>query len=151
VVTHEECKQKFWPSDTVVDFEHGLNRAINKIREALGDSAESPHFLETLPRRGINSSVQFTETAVRSRLRFRRCGTTRVLPFKYSSNGDLMTLAAEITDDVATGLTRFSYLRVISCNSTARYASEIVVTEHLLDGLCKAGLETADEPAEIQV
>jgi DNA-binding winged helix-turn-helix (wHTH) protein len=52
VVTREELKEKVWPSDTIVDFDQGLNRAVNKIREALGDSAQSPQFLETLPRRG---------------------------------------------------------------------------------------------------
>jgi DNA-binding winged helix-turn-helix (wHTH) protein len=52
VVTREELQQKVWPADTVVDFDLGLNRAINKVRDALGDSAESPRFIETLPRRG---------------------------------------------------------------------------------------------------
>src|SRR5262245_43890785 len=48
VVTREELHQKLWPSDTFVDFDHGLNKAINKIREALGDEADSPRFVETL-------------------------------------------------------------------------------------------------------
>jgi TolB-like protein/DNA-binding winged helix-turn-helix (wHTH) protein/Tfp pilus assembly protein PilF len=52
VVTREELRQALWPGDTFVDFDHGLNNAINRLREALGDSAESPRFLETLPRRG---------------------------------------------------------------------------------------------------
>jgi eukaryotic-like serine/threonine-protein kinase len=52
VVTREELRQKIWPSDTAGDFDQGLNRAINKVREALGDSAETPRFVETLPRRG---------------------------------------------------------------------------------------------------
>ena len=52
VVTREEVQKKLWAEDTFVDFEHGLNIAINKIREALGDSAESPRFVETLPKRG---------------------------------------------------------------------------------------------------
>lgn len=52
VFTREELQQKVWPSDTVVDFDRGLNRAINKLREALGDSAETPRLIETLPRRG---------------------------------------------------------------------------------------------------
>ena len=51
MVTREELQQRLWP-DTFVDVEHSLNTAINKIREALNDSAESPHFVETLPRRG---------------------------------------------------------------------------------------------------
>ena len=52
VVTREELQQKLWPSDTFVDFDHSLNTAINKVREALGDSASSPRYVETLARRG---------------------------------------------------------------------------------------------------
>ena len=52
VVTREELQKKLWPSDTFVDFERGLNRAINKLREALADDPDSPRFIETLPRRG---------------------------------------------------------------------------------------------------
>jgi DNA-binding winged helix-turn-helix (wHTH) protein len=52
VVTREEFQKKLWRADTFVDFERGLNRAINKLREALADDADNPHFIETLPRRG---------------------------------------------------------------------------------------------------
>jgi DNA-binding winged helix-turn-helix (wHTH) protein len=52
VITREELQQKLWPSDTFVDFDHSLNTAINKVREALGDSASSPRYVETLARRG---------------------------------------------------------------------------------------------------
>jgi cholera toxin transcriptional activator len=52
LITREEMRQSLWPSDTFVDFEHGLNTAVNKVREALRDSAASPRFIETLPRRG---------------------------------------------------------------------------------------------------
>jgi DNA-binding winged helix-turn-helix (wHTH) protein len=52
VVTREELRQKLWPADTFVDFDHSLNTAINKLREALGDSASNPRFVETLARRG---------------------------------------------------------------------------------------------------
>ena len=52
VVTREELRQKLWASDTFVDFDHSLNTAINKVREALGDSASSPRYVETLARRG---------------------------------------------------------------------------------------------------
>jgi cholera toxin transcriptional activator len=52
VVTREELRQKLWPADTFVDFDHSLNTAVNKLREALGDSASSPRFVETLARRG---------------------------------------------------------------------------------------------------
>src|SRR5262249_50314293 len=52
IITREELQQKLWPSDTFVDFEHGLNAAVNKLREALGDNADNPRYIETLPRRG---------------------------------------------------------------------------------------------------
>src|SRR5690349_21059451 len=52
LATREELRQSLWPADTFVDFEHGLNTAVNKVREALRDSANNPRFVETLPRRG---------------------------------------------------------------------------------------------------
>ena len=52
VVTREELRERLWPGDTFVDFDQGLNKAINKLRDALGDSAETPRYIETLPRRG---------------------------------------------------------------------------------------------------
>jgi Tol biopolymer transport system component/DNA-binding winged helix-turn-helix (wHTH) protein len=52
VVTREELRKKLWPDHTFVDFEHGLNAAINKLRGALGDPADNPRFIETLHRRG---------------------------------------------------------------------------------------------------
>ncbi len=52
LVTREEIHNRLWPSDTFVNFEHGLNAAVKRLRQALGDSAENPRFVETLPRRG---------------------------------------------------------------------------------------------------
>ena len=52
IVTREELRGKLWPSDTFVDFDHSLNAAIKRLRDALGESAESPTFIETLARRG---------------------------------------------------------------------------------------------------
>jgi len=52
IVTREELRRRLWPSDTFVDFEHSLNAAVNRLREALGDSAEDPSYIETVPRRG---------------------------------------------------------------------------------------------------
>jgi TolB-like protein/DNA-binding winged helix-turn-helix (wHTH) protein/Flp pilus assembly protein TadD len=65
VVTREELQKRLWPADTFVDFDHGLNKAISKIREALGDSAESPHFVETVARRGYRflAEVRAADTA----------------------------------------------------------------------------------------
>jgi Tol biopolymer transport system component/DNA-binding winged helix-turn-helix (wHTH) protein len=52
LVTREQLRQRLWPDGTFVDFEHGLNAVINRLRETLGDSAESPRFIQTVPRRG---------------------------------------------------------------------------------------------------
>ena len=52
VISREELRQKVWSSDTFVDFDHGINNAIKRLREALADTAETPRYIETLPRRG---------------------------------------------------------------------------------------------------
>ena len=52
IVTREELRRRIWPSDTFVDFDGGVNNAIKRLREALGDRADTPRFIETLPRRG---------------------------------------------------------------------------------------------------
>jgi DNA-binding winged helix-turn-helix (wHTH) protein len=52
LVTREELQKRLWPADTFVDFDHGLNTAINKLREVLSDSSATPKYIETLPRRG---------------------------------------------------------------------------------------------------
>ena len=52
VVTRDEIRAALWSADTFVDFDHGLNKAMNRLREALGDSADSPRFIETIPKRG---------------------------------------------------------------------------------------------------
>src|ERR1700757_1794608 len=67
LVTREELHERLWPGDTFVDFDHGLNAAVNKLREALSDSVETPRYVETLPRRGY----RFIATVER-----RNAGTT---------------------------------------------------------------------------
>ncbi len=65
VVTREELQRKLWSTDTFVDFEHSLNAAVKRLREALGDSADNPRFIETLPRHGYRfiAPVQSTTAA----------------------------------------------------------------------------------------
>jgi DNA-binding winged helix-turn-helix (wHTH) protein len=65
VVTKEELRQSIWPSDTYVDFDHGLHSAITRLREALGDSPENPRFIETLPRRGYRFIAPSRPSAIR--------------------------------------------------------------------------------------
>src|SRR3954468_24141641 len=52
VVSRDEMQRRLWPDGTFVDFEHSINAAVKRLREALGDDADNPHFVETLPRRG---------------------------------------------------------------------------------------------------
>src|SRR5882762_713301 len=52
IVTREELRERIWPGNAFVDYELALKKAVNRLREVLGDSAESPHFIETIPRRG---------------------------------------------------------------------------------------------------
>ena len=67
IVTREELKQKLWPADTFVDFDDGLNTAVKKIRDLLGDSPDRPRYIETIPRRGYRflASVEPGQSAGR--------------------------------------------------------------------------------------
>src|ERR1700704_4988815 len=52
VITRDELRNRLWQTDTFVDFDHGLNNAVMRLREVLGDSSDNPRFVETIPRRG---------------------------------------------------------------------------------------------------
>src|SRR5215467_7527730 len=65
VVTREELHQKLWPNGTIVEFDFGINSAVKRLRQALEDSAETPRFIETLPRRGYRFLVEVETTASR--------------------------------------------------------------------------------------
>jgi TolB-like protein/DNA-binding winged helix-turn-helix (wHTH) protein/Flp pilus assembly protein TadD len=67
VVTREQLRQKLWPSDTFVDVDNSVNAAINRLREALGDSAESARYVETLPRRGYRFVAPVTAVSASDR------------------------------------------------------------------------------------
>ena len=63
VVTRQEIREHVWTGDTFVDFEQGLNFCIRQVREALGDTADAPRFIETLPRRGYRFLMPVTAAA----------------------------------------------------------------------------------------
>src|SRR5215469_4815774 len=62
VVAREELKSRLWPADTFVDFEHGLNTAIKKLRQALGDNSAKPKYIETLPKKGYRFTGSLSGT-----------------------------------------------------------------------------------------
>src|SRR5262245_3715672 len=66
VVSRDELRKRLWPDDTFVDFEHGLNAAVKRLRDTLGDSADSPRFVETVPRRGYRFIAPTSLDALRS-------------------------------------------------------------------------------------
>src|SRR5579864_6732358 len=63
VVTRDQLRQELWPADTFVDFDHGLNSAVARLREALRDSAEKPRFIETISKRGYRFIAPFQSPA----------------------------------------------------------------------------------------
>jgi Tol biopolymer transport system component/DNA-binding winged helix-turn-helix (wHTH) protein len=95
VVTREELQERLWGKDTVVDFDHSLGTAINKIREALGDSAENPRFIETLSRRGYRfiAPVGVIETA------------HEVVPVAVVAGAGAAVVAASVKDREVSGAT----------------------------------------------
>ncbi len=66
VVLREEIRQKLWPNNTIVEFDHSINAAIKRLRNALGESAEEPRYIETLAKRGYRFAGTVTENATGS-------------------------------------------------------------------------------------
>ena len=93
LVTRDELRQRLWPSNTVVDFEHGLNAAIRRLREALGDSADSPRFVETLPKRGYRFIGEIDPTPTPARAAAEEAN--RSLPIAEVSTGPFKAPAAK--------------------------------------------------------
>src|SRR5271167_47804 len=122
VVTREELRRQVWPPDTFVDFDHSLKTAISKIRDALGDSAERPRYLETLPRRGYRfiATVEELPTVASLGDRIRLA----VLPFENLSNDrDQEYFSDGITEETIAqlGSTQSQQLAVIARTSAMHY------------------------------
>jgi TolB-like protein/tetratricopeptide (TPR) repeat protein len=123
IITREELRQKIWPSDTFVDFDHGINNAIKRLREALGDTAETPGFIETLPKRGYRFIAAIEDTPPKV-----RTGTPidsiAVFPFETASfDPDTDYLAIGIPGSVTHALSQIPNLRVISWRRAANEES----------------------------
>jgi len=119
ITTREQLRQRIWPADTFVDFDQGLYNAINKLREALGDTAETPRYVETVPRRGyrfigpINGVAELASCRIRS---------VAVLPLEnLSADPEQEYFADGLTESLITSLARISALRVISRTTAMHY------------------------------
>src|SRR3954451_3248688 len=114
LISREELQRRIWPSDTFVDFDHGINNAIKRLREALGDTAETPRFVETLPRRGYRF-VGAIQTAQVSSQPNGSIDSIAVFPlFNAASDPDTDYLSVGIPESVIQSLSRIPGLRVIA-------------------------------------
>src|ERR1700757_1887021 len=119
IITRDELRQKIWPSDTFVDFDHGINNAVKRLREALGDTAETPRFVETLPRRGY----RFIGTAEPAKPSSNPCiESLAVLPLENLSRDPQQEYFADgMTEALITNLAKISALQVVSRTSAMHY------------------------------
>jgi adenylate cyclase len=115
LVTREQLQKQIWPEDTFVAFDTGLNNAIKRLREALGDTAESPRYIETLPRKGYRF-VGTVETKPQ------RIESLAVLPLENLSRDPEQEYFAEgMTEALINTLAKIGALRVISRTSAMCY------------------------------
>ncbi len=120
LVTRDELRQRLWPTDTFVDFDHGLNSAVARLREALHDSAESPKYIETLPRRGYRFSA-FVEKPeeLNSRVGIE---SLVALPLENLSHDPEQEYFSDgLTEALTTSLANIGGLRVVSRTSAMQY------------------------------
>lgn len=124
LVTREELRGRLWPSHTFVDFEHGLNKAINKLREALGDSAEAPRFIETVPKRGYRFVEQLSSDAQQVAVPE---ASIAVLPFlNLTTDPENELFADGICEEIIFGLTQIRDLRVAARTSSFSFKGKSV-------------------------
>jgi TolB-like protein/Tfp pilus assembly protein PilF len=115
IIPREELQTRIWPSDTFVDFDHGINNAIKRLREALGDTAETPRYVETLPRRGYRfiGKTDSDTPEIKS---------LAVLPLEdLSRDPEREYFADGLTEALITILAKIGDLRVISRTSAMQY------------------------------
>ncbi len=116
LVTREDIQQRLWGSDTYVDFEQSLNFSIRQIRTALGDDAEHPQFIETLPRRGYRFIARLEKGSAAA------IESLAVLPFENTSgDAGAQFLVDGLTESIIYRLTRVSELHVIPRSTVFRY------------------------------
>jgi cholera toxin transcriptional activator len=113
-VTREELRAEVWPADTFVDFDHSLNTAINKIREVLGDSASSPHYVETVPKRGYRfiASVEPVNAVITEGVPHAREASVGISVDSPRQANDEFTSGVNQLPSAARGMVRFIFALV---------------------------------------
>jgi TolB-like protein len=159
VVTREELRRRLWSQEVFVDFDNNLNTAIARLREALGDSAERPRFIETLPKRGYRFLGTVTEAASSLETHPPKRARLLVLPFvNLSGDPSQEYFSDAMTDEIITALANLAsdHLAVIarttamhykgSRKEVARIARELGV-QYVVEG----GVRRADDQVGINV
>ena len=124
LVTRAELRTRLWPDGTYVNFDHGLNKAVNRLRAALGDSAVNPRFIETVARRGYRLLVPIAGEASPNELTGRRRIRLAVLPFEnVTADAEQEFFSDGLTEEMITELGRLSpaQLGIIARTSAMRY------------------------------
>ena len=120
IVTRDDLQKRIWPADTFVDFDHGLNNAVKRLREALCDTADTPRYIETLPRRGYRFLPPLDGTHDVLPKRGGPIDSIAVLPLANSSaDSDTECIAVGIPGNIIHRLSEIPGLRVISWNSVS--------------------------------
>src|SRR5215467_1314050 len=114
IVTREELRRRLWSSDTFVDFEVALNSAVSRLRDALGDSADSPNFIETIPKRGYRFVVPIAKRPAVAVMPF--VNQTPDAKDEYLSDG--------LTDELIRVLSRIEGLRVTARRVVFRFKGQ---------------------------
>ena len=159
VVTREELSKKLWPEDTFVDFERGLNKAINKLRAALRDDAEKPRFIETLPQHGYRFIAQVeSPPPARNHARAQHrppIDSIAVLPLENLSGDPAQEYFSDgLTEELLCAVARISSLRVISRTSVmpykgARKSLPAIAKELRVDAVVEGTVARSDQKVRI--
>jgi len=119
VITREELRKRIWPSDTFVDFDHGINNPIKRLREALGDTAETPHYIETLPRRGYRFLHALATTIAEASI--------AVLPFlSLSADPENEIFSDGMSEEIISALMQIKNLHVAARTSSFSFKGKHV-------------------------
>lgn len=141
--TRDEIQRDLWPANTFVDFEHGMNKVVHSLREALGDSATDPHYIETVNATGYRFLPQLLKSELADkRDLFKKPASIAVLPIATTGPDDLVHHCDRITFHLVAALSAFRHrvmaqatIRSFKLNGAApRQAGEILGVDAVISG-----------------
>jgi TolB-like protein/tetratricopeptide (TPR) repeat protein len=147
LIARAELQEKMWPGDRFIDAQRGINKAINRLRQALGDSVEKPHFIETLPRRGYRFIAPVERTV----------SSIAVLPLDDLSGDPNQEYWADgITDELVTQIAKIKAIKVISRTSAMRFKGSAMPLQDVarqldVDALVQGSLVVSAQRIRIRV